>query len=269
MLIQCIALDKRLSVIDALHHPFFSMEMPTQIPRSALDAPPNYDDLFKPKDTQQSLRNTATDVKQATKTATAASKVTTAIQDAKDINRCYEDTDIQPPMVIMNETIYDPRSQYPLPSSQQKSAMSILFSQPATTTVKQKPSTSTASKRRAVNSNESSENKVNSPDVPPKRLCNDSDIKAGTSITTSDTTAATNTAHITTDAGATAAAATADSSSPSLVLVNKLENTQISRPSQKPVACGTPSRKTVGTTAQLSQSKFDSQGFGKSKPFYI
>ncbi|CEP11079.1 hypothetical protein [Parasitella parasitica] len=253
--------DRRLSVIEALQHPFFSMEIPTRIPRLALESPPSYQDLFAPSDTQHSAspRNKPA--------AIAASKVTAAIRNARDIDKCYEDLDIQPPLIIMNETIYDPRSQYPLPNSQ-KSAASMLLPQPAaapTALVKNTTSTSTTSKRRAANSNESIGVKNSAP-VPPKRLCNDGDIKS------------------TIPASMEKSAHRTQKPSPSLILADKLESTQISSPKiavsspppppPPPPSSTSPSRnvgaatasEVIATTSAIKQpsslkTKFDSQGF--------
>ncbi|KAI8641306.1 hypothetical protein BD408DRAFT_418302 [Parasitella parasitica] len=252
--------DQRLSVIQALQHPFFSREIPTQIPRLALESPPSYQDLFTPNDTQHlhSMKNKST--------ATTASKVTAAIRNARDVEKCYEDLDIQPPLTIMNETIYDPRSQYPLPNSQ-KSAMSILLSQPVAAPaalVKETTSASTASKRRAANSNENTEIKNSAP-LSPKRLCNDGDIKPTAPATIAKTIHRPSTL------------------SPSLAIANKLESTQISSPKitvssssspppsspphpplQNTVAVMVPEATSTAPTTQqpsLLKSKFDSQGF--------
>lgn len=237
------------------------MEMPTQIPRYALETSPRYEDLFMTKDTQYSHtsrknNNNQTAAAAATTTTFTTSKVTTAIHEAKDINKCYEDLDVQPPLIILDETIYDHRSQYPLPNSQ-KSAMSILFPQPvivpaAAVVVKETTSTTTAAKRRAANSNENIENKGITP-VPPKRLCNDGDIKPtkSTTLTTLDTS---------------------NTSSPSKGLANRLENTQITQ--SKLVNYPTKqTATTVGITTNVlsssqSKSKFDSQGFGKFRLIY-
>lgn len=232
------------------------MEMPTQIPRYALETSPRYEDLFMTKYTQHSHTSRKSNNNQTSTTTFTASKVTAAIHEAKDINKCYEDLDVQPPLMILDETIYDHRSQYPLPNSQ-KSAMSILFSQPvvvpAAAVMKETTSTTTAAKRRAANSNENIEDKGITP-VPPKRLCNDGDIKPTRSTTTT-----------TLD--------TSNTSSPSSGLANRLENTQITR--SKPVIPPTKQTTTaVGATTDVlsssqSKSKFDSQGFGKFRLIYI
>ncbi|KAG1107395.1 hypothetical protein G6F42_016380 [Rhizopus arrhizus] len=212
------AIDRRLTVIGALKHPFFSMEIPIQIPRSALQTIPTHQALFGTKDTQF-LSTPST------------SKVTVAIQDAKDTNRCYEDLDIQPPMKIMDETIIDHRSQYPLPNSQ-KSAMNILLSQPKAVTiatVKETLSTSTASKRPAASSNvhnhDSSDSPHNTP-VPLKRLCSDGDIKPTISAPATTTTRIPTPTHNIT---ARETLPNTNAPSPSSSLAHQLETTQITQ----------------------------------------
>lgn len=278
------AIDRRLTVIGALKHPFFSMEIPIQIPRSALQTIPTHQALFGTKDTQF-LSTPST------------SKVTVAIQDAKDTNRCYEDLDIQPPMKIMDETIIDHRSQYPLPNSQ-KSAMNILLSQPKAVTiatVKETLSTSTASKRPAASSNVHSHGSSGSPHntpVPLKRLCSDGDIKPTISAPATTTTRIPTSTHNIT---ARKTLPNTNAPSPSSSLAHQLETTQITQiqpllNSQKiiePISINSlqesQSQKTTAPisvySTQQSQSqrirpptslkstqqsvKYDSQGFGK------
>ncbi|GAN04909.1 protein serine/threonine kinase [Mucor ambiguus] len=212
--------DQRLTVIEALKHPFFSMAMPLQIPKSALQTIPTNQALFGTPDTQF-LSTPST------------SKVTVAIQDAKDSNKCYEDTDIQPPMIIMDETIIDHRSQYPLPNSQ-KSGMAMLISSqpgaiPVIPSVQETLSTSTASKRRAANSNvlqhDSSDSPPNTP-APPKRLCSDGDIRSTISAPVAIKTTV---SVLTTRTTARKELVNTNSSSPSSSLALKLETTQISQ----------------------------------------
>lgn len=229
------------------------MAMPIQIPKSALETIPTSQALFGTPDTQ--LLSTP-----------STSKVTVAIQDAQDTNKCYEDTDIQPPIIIMDETIIDHRSQYPLPNSQ-KSGMAMLVSQPTAVpvipSVQETLSTSTASKRRAVNSNmhhhDSSGSPPNTP-VPPKRLCSDGDIKP----TLVAHTATTTTLHtFLTRATPRKAPANTNASSPSSSLALKLETTQISQ--TKPLVT---SQKSIDIVSISSTQESQSQKSAAPKSVY-
>ncbi|KAI8380765.1 kinase-like domain-containing protein [Blakeslea trispora] len=91
--------DRRLSVIEALKHPFFQKPIPDKIPQSAFFRPPEYTELFDSSDDAYLTQ----------------SKVAVAIHRAKDENECYLDCDVQPPLTLMEHTLYDPRSQYPMP----------------------------------------------------------------------------------------------------------------------------------------------------------
>lgn len=212
--------DQRLTVIEALKHPFFAMAMPLQIPKSALDTIPTNEALFGTPDTQFF-------------STPSTSKVTVAIQDAKDSNKCYEDTDIQPPMKIMDETIIDHRSQYPLPSSQKSGMAMLLPSQPIAIPIvpslQETLSSSTASKKRAASSNahrhDGSDSPPNTP-APPKRLCSDGDITPTVSATVATNAA---TSAFTTRTTARRVIANTNSPSPSSSLALKLETTQISQ----------------------------------------
>ncbi|KAL9539591.1 hypothetical protein MBANPS3_010176 [Mucor bainieri] len=238
--------DQRLTVIEALKHPFFSMAMPLQIPKSALQTIPTSQALFGTPDTQF-LSTPST------------SKVTVAIQDAKDSNKCYEDTDIQPPLKIMNETIIDHRSQYPLPNSQKSGMDMLVVSQPVPVSVllpsvQETLSSPTASKRRAASSNmhhhDSSDGPANKP-APPKRLCSDGGIKP--TISASKLTNAT-TSTLSTRTTARKAIVNTGSASPSSSLALKLETTQISQTKPRPA-----SQKTVEVVSIHSTQESQSQ----------
>ncbi|KAI8970077.1 kinase-like domain-containing protein [Mycotypha africana] len=109
--------DERLSVVEALSHAFFQSAIPDHIPKTALFETPSYDSLFK--DTTFSNHSKANgDGTNKQTIQNSQSKVALAVQQAKNADHCFYDSDIRPPLNILEETIYDHRSQFPMPSSQ-------------------------------------------------------------------------------------------------------------------------------------------------------
>lgn len=91
--------EERLSVIDALEHPFFSKhEMPDCIPHRALYSEPTHRELFQSHYTNSQI----------------TSSVIKAIEAAKSRTDNFVDYNINPPLELMNEVVLDPRSQYPI-----------------------------------------------------------------------------------------------------------------------------------------------------------
>lgn len=152
--------DKRLSVIEALQHPFFLDDIPDCIPQSALYKAPDYRDLFVNQYSPASFDNTQQ----------SASKVAMAVQQARDINHCFIDRDIRPPLEILEETIYDHRSQYPVPYDP-TSLSQQYASQPLVVPVEISLSTNAKKRAAAVECF----NTVDDADT--KRICNDLEVK--------------------------------------------------------------------------------------------
>jgi hypothetical protein len=111
-----LTIDARLTVIEALEHPFFTKyAIPDRIPVEARFRKPELYEMFdNPIPDAQSSK----------------SKVAAAIRLHSDRNESYIDYRINPPLQIMQEVILDPRSQYPLEveSSQQSQSLKHLQS---------------------------------------------------------------------------------------------------------------------------------------------
>lgn len=91
--------EERLSVIDALEHPFFSKhDMPDCIPHRALYTEPTHRELFESQYTNSQI----------------TSSVIKAVEAAKSRTDSFIDRNINPPLELMNEVVLDPRSQYPI-----------------------------------------------------------------------------------------------------------------------------------------------------------
>lgn len=146
--------------MEALQHPFFLTAIPDRIPKLALVRPPEYKDLF----------DNFCDIETSSQTK---SKLALEVEKAKDIRRSFIDNDIRPPMKILQETIYDPRSQYPIQQPEISLPQQLLTSIEPNTTAK---------KRTA--SNTSSAKKEESDFTAPKRVCGDGDITMSLSQTT-------------------------------------------------------------------------------------
>ncbi|OBZ91180.1 Serine/threonine-protein kinase plo1 [Choanephora cucurbitarum] len=145
--------DQRLSVIEALKHPFFQKPIPDKIPQSAFFRPPEYKELFEPSEDAYLTQ----------------SKVAMAIHRARDENECYVDCDIQPPLTLMDHTMYDPRSQYPMPHDVASQGSLVI------------PSTVASKKRAASIKSHTNNDNQSLPDLNPeitpsssKRLCSHS-----------------------------------------------------------------------------------------------
>lgn len=137
-------IDERISVFEALQHPFFLSAIPDHIPKYAMKRPPEYKDLF---DNFQNIETSSQ----------TKSRLALEVEKAKDVHQSYIDNDIRPPMTILQETIYDPRSQYPV---QQQDSQPLI---PNTGSKKRTASITSPIKKDAVSTTT-------------KRLCSDGDI---------------------------------------------------------------------------------------------
>ncbi|CAO3632055.1 unnamed protein product [Mucor hiemalis] len=136
--------DERLSVIEALEHPFFSNhDMPDCIPFKALFTQPTHRELFESHYTNSQI----------------TSNVVKAVEAAKSRTDSFVDNNINPPLELMNEVVLDPRSQYPI---------EVKFSQPRNPLIipVDSPKCEAISKKRANTAQEHSS----------KRVCSDVNI---------------------------------------------------------------------------------------------